>query len=131
MCFSFSCASYLLLSGKQKGGSMNFEAASIWFIQRFLESESARNFALRLNGLVEMSEDEAKKMRANRYRMTRYDFRFTPVADSDSDNLLVEPNTKEAEWARGFVFLDRQGNFRFASVPLPAIDPKELYLETE
>jgi hypothetical protein len=89
--------------------------AEIWFINRFIDTQTNRNFSLRLNELAEMTTDEAKKLRANRYRMGRFDFRFIPT----ENYVIVQPNTEEAEWARGVIWIENN-EFQFRTTGLPS-----------
>lgn len=76
--------------------------AQRWFIERFLHTDTTRNFALRQHKLVTLTPDQAKKLKAARIRYAAFDFHFEAL----SNCMLVVPNTAEAEWCRGGIWYD-------------------------
>jgi hypothetical protein len=89
-----------------------YPAGALWFIERFVPTLTAQNFAKRVNNLEAMTDDAAQKMRLRRDKHARWDFTFVPL----KSQILVIPNSPESEWSRGVIWFDSDNVLMFSTL---------------
>jgi len=80
------------------------EQAKHWWIHRFVPTKSRQNWVKRINGLVEMTPDQKKKLtnRRNDHREDQILFQYNTKADT----IDIIPADPAASWATGYIIYD-------------------------